>query len=163
MVRFTLESSGHKSFLSLVFVFVICLVNYLVILYIKRIERKEPGQVPDFWFHGVGSLRASSPIWASETSLARTREQAGKPRGACSNRRACSQATAWVPDSSVWISYCKWDLDSWFQSLVGLRILWAISCIPKSRIPQTKKTAIFRISHLVSPGPFTVTIPVFKS
>ena len=30
----------------------------------------------------VGSLRASSPIWASEASLARTREQAAKPRGA---------------------------------------------------------------------------------
>ena len=54
------------------------------------------------------SLRASSPIWASETSLARTRERAAKPRGAeerspslarsrearfaCPNRRACSQA-----------------------------------------------------------------------
>ena len=28
------------------------------------------------------SLRASSPIWASETSLARMRERAAKPRGA---------------------------------------------------------------------------------
>ena len=28
------------------------------------------------------SLQASSPIWASETSLARTRERAAKPRGA---------------------------------------------------------------------------------
>ena len=28
------------------------------------------------------SPRASSPIWASETSLARTRERAAKPRGA---------------------------------------------------------------------------------
>ena len=28
------------------------------------------------------SLRANSPIWASETSLARTRERAAKPRGA---------------------------------------------------------------------------------
>ena len=36
-----------------------------------------------------GSLRASSPIWASETSLARTREA----RFACPNRRACSQAS----------------------------------------------------------------------
>ena len=34
------------------------------------------------------SLRASSPIWASETSLARSREA----RFACPNRRACSQA-----------------------------------------------------------------------
>ena len=41
------------------------------------------------------SLRASSPIWASETSLTRTRERAAKPRGArsrearfaCPNRR----------------------------------------------------------------------------
>ena len=40
-----------------------------------------------------GSLRASSPIWASEASLARTRERAAK-RGsfAYPNRRACSQA-----------------------------------------------------------------------
>ena len=48
------------------------------------------------------SLRASSPVWASETSLARARGRAAKPRGAfarsreagfaCPNRRACSQA-----------------------------------------------------------------------
>ena len=48
------------------------------------------------------SLRASSPVWASETGLARMRERAAKPRGAlarsrearfaCPNRRACSQA-----------------------------------------------------------------------
>ena len=35
------------------------------------------------------SLRASSPIWASEASLARTREQVAKPRGA-GERRACN-------------------------------------------------------------------------
>ena len=55
------------------------------------------------------SLRASSPIWASEASRARTRERAAKPRGAgVSSRvplarviftispkwRACSQASA---------------------------------------------------------------------
>ena len=34
------------------------------------------------------SLRASSPIWASETSLARTRERAAKPRGAEERREA---------------------------------------------------------------------------
>ena len=55
MVRFTFESLGHKSFLSLVFVFVICLVNYLIILYVKRNERKELDQVQDFLFHGAGS------------------------------------------------------------------------------------------------------------
>ena len=49
------------------------------------------------------SLRASSPIWASDTRLARTRKRAAKLRGAgqassrearfaCPNRRACSQA-----------------------------------------------------------------------
>ena len=46
------------------------------------------------------SLRASSHNWASEASLARTREQAAKPRWAggsrdahfaCPKRRACSQ------------------------------------------------------------------------
>ena len=30
----------------------------------------------------MNSLRASSPIWASETSLAKTRERAAKQRGA---------------------------------------------------------------------------------
>ena len=37
----------------------------------------------------IHSLRASSPIWASETSRARTRERAAKPRGA-GERRACN-------------------------------------------------------------------------
>ena len=32
------------------------------------------------------SLRARSPIWASETSLARTRERAAKPRSAPRSR-----------------------------------------------------------------------------
>ena len=68
------------------------------------------------------SLQASSSIWASETSLARTRERAAKPRGAeerspslarsrearfaCPNRRACSQAKL-VPLHYSWdISFC---------------------------------------------------------
>ena len=38
---------------------------------------------------GQFSLRASSPIWASEVSLARTRERAAKPRGA-RERGACN-------------------------------------------------------------------------
>ena len=37
----------------------------------------------------ISSPRASSPIWASEASLAKTREA----RFACPNRRACSQAS----------------------------------------------------------------------
>ena len=47
------------------------------------------------------SLRASSPIWASEASLARTRERAAEERPSAPRsrvlsrltRRACSQAT----------------------------------------------------------------------
>ena len=35
-----------------------------------------------WWVNFLRSLRASSPIWASETSLARTGERAAKPRGA---------------------------------------------------------------------------------
>ena len=66
--------------------------------------------------NNCSSLRASSPIWASEASLARTRERAAKPRGAeersrflgpllarsrearfpLPNRRPCSQATTVV-------------------------------------------------------------------
>ena len=45
---------------------------------------------------------------------------------------------AWAPDSTIWIPYCKWDLVSGFQLLVGLGICWAVSCIPKPRIPQAK-------------------------
>ena len=37
----------------------------------------------------ISSLRASSPIWASEASRARTRERAAKPRGA-GERIACN-------------------------------------------------------------------------
>ena len=37
----------------------------------------------------LSSLRASSSIWASEASRARTRERAAKPRGA-GERRACN-------------------------------------------------------------------------
>ena len=42
-----------------------------------------------YQFLEMNRLRASSPIWASETSLARTRERAAKPRGA-GERRACN-------------------------------------------------------------------------
>ena len=57
------------------------------------------------------SLRASSPIWASEVSRAKTRERAAKPPGAgslarsrkarfaCPNRRACSQTKFRALDS----------------------------------------------------------------
>ena len=38
---------------------------------------------------GQRSLRASSPVWASEVSLAKTRERAAEPRGA-EERRACN-------------------------------------------------------------------------
>ena len=59
-------------------------------------------QIPPLLHSGI-SLLASSPVWASKTGLARTRERAAKPRGAslarsrearfaCPNRKACSQA-----------------------------------------------------------------------
>ena len=37
------------------------------------------------------SLRASSPIWAREASLARTRERAAKPRGAAPRSRVLAR------------------------------------------------------------------------
>ena len=51
-------------------------------------------------YQGLTRLRARSPIWASEASLARTRERPAKlsltrsreAHFACPNRRACSQA-----------------------------------------------------------------------
>ena len=75
-----------------------------------------------------GSLQASSPIWASEASLARMRERVAKPRGARAggrggsglgpslahprearpNRRACSQAL-WVIKraTSLFKTFCS--------------------------------------------------------
>ena len=48
------------------------------------------------------SLRASSPVWASETGLARSREA----RFACPNRRACSLAnSSW---SCLWCLVFRW-------------------------------------------------------
>ena len=58
------------------------------------------------------NLRASSPIWASEASLARTRERARNREGPARavsrgslrypNRRACSQATVKMPDFTLY-------------------------------------------------------------
>ena len=56
-----------------------------------------------FWT--FNSLRASSPIWASEASLSRTRERRTslarfcEAHFACPNRRACSRAK---PSKSFW-------------------------------------------------------------
>ena len=73
-----------------------------------------------FFLFLLPSLRASSPIWASETSLARTRERAAKPQGAeerflvpslarsrearfaCLNRRTCSQAISSPPTLTLY-------------------------------------------------------------
>ena len=43
-------------------------------MYITNFEISYVNRIAD-------SLRASSPIWASEASLAKTRERAAKPRG----------------------------------------------------------------------------------
>ena len=56
---------------------------------VSRKYQTKGDQVTYFLCKGVVSLRASSPIWASEASLARTRERAAKPRGA-GERRACN-------------------------------------------------------------------------
>ena len=48
-----------------------------------------PGRILDQRRLLKSSLRASSPVWVSETGLARTRERAAKPRGA-EERRACN-------------------------------------------------------------------------
>ena len=47
----------------------------------------------------TNSLRASSPIWASEASLARTRER--ETRFTRPNRRACSQAIVQRDDETA--------------------------------------------------------------
>ena len=54
------------------------------------------------WIRTGGSLclRASSPIWASEASLAKTRERGAEARFTRPNRRACSQATRAVTGGS---------------------------------------------------------------
>ena len=40
-----------------------------------------------------------------------------------------------VLDSSL----CEWNVDSWFQSLLGFRILWAVFRIPKPRISDSTR------------------------
>ena len=55
----------------------------------NRVELRE--NVRAFFPQGH-SLRASSRIWASETSLARTLARSHEARFACSNRGTCSQA-----------------------------------------------------------------------
>ena len=45
-------------------------------------NRLEPILIEGIHIQVNHSLRASSPVWASETGLARTRERAAKPRGA---------------------------------------------------------------------------------
>ena len=55
----------------------------------STVAYQSPATNPPLLDLTTASLRASSPIWASETSLARSREA----RFARPNRRACSQAT----------------------------------------------------------------------
>ena len=54
------------------------------ILLIKKVGHK--------YLHRLASLRASSPIWASEASLARTRERAANQRGTEERRALLSSA-----------------------------------------------------------------------
>ena len=42
-----------------------------------------------------------------------------------------------IPDSRLLISFCQWNLDSGFQSLVGFRILWVVFRIPRPRISDS--------------------------
>ena len=55
----------------------------------------------------------------------------------------------WIPDSRYWI-LDRWNLDSGFQSLVELRIPWAVFRIPKSRIPDST-TKVFPNSGMRIP------------
>ena len=77
----------------------------------------------------MASLRASSPIWASEASLARTRERGAarspflcpsrlrrslarsrETRLTRPNRRACSQATSWPERLVLQASGFQWTI-----------------------------------------------------
>ena len=53
----------------------------------------------------ASSLRVRSPIWASEVSLARTREHSRETCFTRPNRRACSQATGLVDFAIVLVNY----------------------------------------------------------
>ena len=81
-------------------------MGYLCSLHVGYLWMLSGLYSPSYWtgqFKMIFSFspRASSPIWASETSLARTHEQKEGPslarsreaRFACPNRRVCSQAT----------------------------------------------------------------------
>ena len=94
------------------------------------------------------SLRASSPIWASEASLARTRERAAKPRGAPSlarsreahfaypNRRACSQAT--LSERILLLTVSLIDILAYYCVLTkNTKICISISGLHFSTVPNT--------------------------
>ena len=111
------------------------------------------------------NLRASSPIWACETSLARTREPAAKPRGrrkgpslvgsrearfAGPNRTACSQTITqciFVPSNfiaSVWTrSVCQ--MHAPFRGVVLLRTLSSFKT--KKENPSRICLRMFTPSH----------------
>ena len=76
-------------------------------------------------------LRASSPVWVSEASLARTRERAAKPPGpslarsrearfARPNRRACSQAKA--TSFQIFLTAAFWEL--FLGALTSILLTW---------------------------------------
>ena len=74
------------------------------------------------WIRTGLCLRASSPIWASEASLAKTRERGAEARFTRPNRRACSQATRAVTGGS---------------GANGLSILWTFKQ-DKTRLKRTQ-------------------------
>ena len=64
------------------------------------------------------NLRASSPIWASEASRARTRERGASARCGC-NRLPMAFASTWVLNSSLTCPQSAiWPIRSWYQNLL---------------------------------------------
>ena len=138
---------------------------------IKLIFTRKVVHLASFWFWGflgLGSLRTSSPIWASEASRARTRERSAEPREAprpplsrllsrasrasafhdIPKWRACSQASdSEVPGLSI--------LGTKFYSRLKIQII--LNYLDRGFLHLTKKFDIY-IFHCYFSFAFFLTV-----
>ena len=93
-------------------------------------------------FHGIGSLRASRPIWASKAIRGEARERAAKLRGAEPLSRLLSRASRGstfhdIPMKSLLASY---GVDSFFH--IG-SYSYAAWCPPRASRSSTRIKSLF--------------------
>ena len=125
---------------------------------IKLIFTRKVVLLASFWkwgFLGLGSLRTSSPIWASEASRARTRERAPKPPApgfrARSSRASAFHASACSQDRDSEVAYQFWARNSIaVQKFKLYETILTVALIP-FRISQKIWHGIFPLNFDWSP------------